>query len=144
MSETTECAEHLMAERNVRPTANRITILRQLQRAPRPLSMAELETQLQTVDKSVLSRTLSLFADAHLVHVIDDGSGSAKYEACSSGADHSADDMHPHFHCYRCGATHCLDSVAVPSVELPQGYRALSVNYVIKGECAECAAKSDC
>lgn len=81
------------------------------------------------------------FASRHLVHVIEDGSGAAKYEACQGHSDHSIDDMHPHFHCEGCGVTVCLDDTPVPLVSVPDGYEVYSVNYVIKGLCGVCASK---
>lgn len=133
--------EALLKRRQVRPTGNRIIIMRELLLAGEPLSMSDLESRLLTIDKSGLSRTLGLFAARELVHVIEDGSGAAKYEVCHGKLHHSLDDMHPHFHCERCGATVCLEAVAVPTVALPPGYEAHSVNYVVKGLCPSCAAK---
>ena len=80
--------DDILQSRQVRPTANRIAIFRELLNAGGPLSMAELEERLVTIDKSGLSRTLGLFASRHLVHVIEDGSGAAKYEACQGHSDH--------------------------------------------------------
>lgn len=133
--------DDILQRRQVRPTANRIAIFRELLNAGGPLSMAELEERLVTIDKSGLSRALGLFASRHLVHVIEDGSGAAKYEACQGHSDHSIDDMHPHFHCEGCGVTVCLDDTPVPLVSVPDGYEVYSVNYVIKGLCGVCASK---
>lgn len=44
--------------------------------------MSELEDALESVDKSTVFRTLSLFAARHLLHEIEDGSGSTKYCIC--------------------------------------------------------------
>lgn len=139
-NENLENIEEILQRRQVRPTANRITIFKELLKAGSPVSMLELEDRLVTIDKSSLSRTLGLFASCHLVHIIEDGSGSAKYEVCHGHTHHSVEDMHPHFHCEECGATFCLDDVPVPPVPLPQGYEVHAVNYVIKGRCAACAA----
>ena len=138
MSEYMRNVDEMLQRRQIRPTANRITILRELLNAGSPVSMAELEDRLVTIDKSGLSRTLGLFASHHLVHIIEDGSGSAKYEVCHGHTSHTVEDMHPHFHCEKCGATFCLDDVHVPSVPLPPGYEVHAVNYVIKGICAAC------
>ncbi len=136
--------EKVFLRRNVRPTANRMVIMRELLCAGAPLSMADLEARLVTIDKSGLSRSLGLFAANHMVHIIEDGSGAAKYEACPGHDDHSVGDMHPHFHCEVCGMTFCLENIAVPQVSLPDGYSVNSINYVIKGMCAECRNQHDC
>lgn len=127
----------------VKPTANRLMIARALDRADSPLSLAELETRLETIDRSNIFRALSLFRRHHMVHIIDDGSESVKYELCRSDNRHDDNDsdLHLHFHCEECHSTTCLEQIPIPSVSLPDGYIPLSANYVVKGLCPACAAK---
>ena len=103
------------------------------------MSMGELEDALETVDKSVISRTLSLFREQHLVHVIEDGGDGVRYELCHSHHDDHDDDTHVHFHCESCGRTFCLEDIPVPEVAVPDGFKASSVNYMIKGTCPDCS-----
>lgn len=128
----------MLQERSIKPTANRLLIVRTMVNAGRPLSMAEIESDAKTIDKSIISRTLSLFRDKHLVHAVEAGGDSVRYELCRSHFDDEHDDMHVHFYCERCHRTFCLDS-PVPSVEVPEGYQVTSVNYMIKGVCPKCA-----
>lgn len=128
----------LLDEHGVRPTANRLVIADALAAAGRPMSMGELETALDTIDKSNISRTLSAFRSAHMVHVIEDGSDSVRYELCLSGHDHPDSDTHVHFYCERCGKTFCLHDIPVPAVALPQGWEPQTSNYLIKGICPDC------
>ena len=128
----------LLQEHGIRPTANRIMIATALSRAGRPLSMTELETLLETVDKSVVFRTLSLFKDSHLVHVMEDGGDGARYELCHSHAPEADDDLHAHFYCTICHRTYCLEEIPVPKVTLPGGFSPESANFMIKGICPEC------
>ena len=72
--------EHLMAEHGVKVTANRLLIARALEQAGRPLSMMELEAQVESIDKSNVFRSLMAFKDAHLVHVLD--GDPVRYELC--------------------------------------------------------------
>lgn len=137
----------ILAEAGIRPSPARILILRVLAEARRPLSSLEIETLLETVDRSSITRTLALFAEEQVVHLIPDGSGSMKYEMCHDPARHSMchdavhSDEHAHFHCRVCGVTTCLDSVHVAQPELPAGYRADSVSYIITGVCPSCYAR---
>lgn len=128
----------LLERHGVKPTANRILIVRALAEGCRPLSMGELEASLETVDKSVISRTLSLFRQHHLVHAIEDGGDGVRYELCRSHDDGRDDDMHVHFHCMSCGRTFCLDTVPVPEVPVPEGYSVMTANYMVKGLCPDC------
>lgn len=120
----------------VKPTANRLLIVRTLAEQRRPLSMGELETLLETIDKSVISRTLSLFREKRLVHVLEDD--GIRYELCHSHDEDHDDDTHVHFHCLSCGRTFCMESIPVPVVPVPDGYRTVTTNYMIKGFCPDC------
>lgn len=127
-----------MAECGIRPTANRISIALALARAGRPMSMGELETELDTIDKSGISRALGLFRSNHLVHVLEDGSDSVRYELCLSAGGHEDTDEHIHFYCEKCGRTFCLSDIAIPKVTLPEGWVPVNTNYMIKGVCPAC------
>lgn len=133
-----ESPEALMLEHGVKPTANRIMILRTLLQAGRPLSMTEIETDLESVDKSIISRTLSAFREARLLHVLADGGESVRYEVCHCAAEEEDTDRHVHFHCTRCGRTFCLEELPVPMVKIPPGYRPEHVSLVVQGLCPEC------
>ena len=128
---------HLLEHHGIKPTPNRVLVARALSGAGRPVSMMELEESIDSVDKSGISRTLALFRQKHLVHVIEDGGESVRYELCHShgGAD---DDLHVHFYCESCHKTFCLEDIPVPAVDIPEGYEPRTVNYIIKGICPDC------
>ena len=134
-----EC-ETLLASHSIKPTANRIVVARTLAAAERPMSLSELEYKILSIDKSGIFRTLSLFREHHLVHVLEDGGDGVRYELCySHDGHHEDDDQHVHFYCERCHRTFCLADTPIPSVTLPDGYEPLSINYMVKGLCPECA-----
>ena len=134
-----ECTA-LLTQHGIKPTANRIVVLRELALAGRPLSLTELEYRILTIDKSGVFRALTLFREHHLVHVIDDSDGAGvRYELCHSHDAGHDDDLHVHFFCERCHRTYCLEQTPVPPVDVPGGFVALSANYVVKGLCALCA-----
>lgn len=132
-----------LAYRDIKPTAIRVWVLRTLMEARQALSLADLEAQLDTVDKSTLFRTLSLFLSHHLIHGVDDGSGSLKYAVCEDCCMCTVEDQHTHFYCENCHKTFCIRNVHVPLVPLPEGFIPTGINYVIKGLCAECAQKKN-
>ncbi len=125
---------------DIKPTANRLMILRAMWRGDEAVSLTQLEHILLTIDKSTISRTLNLFLLNGLIHAIDDGSGSVKY-AVDGDLERDEDEEHTHFACVKCGRTFCLKQVHVPEVPLPPGFKLQSVNYVLKGLCPECAIK---
>ncbi|MCR4602823.1 MAG: transcriptional repressor [Prevotella sp.] len=136
-----ECVR-LLSEHGIKATSNRIVVVRQLALLPRPLTLSELETMILSIEKSGIFRTLTLFREHHLVHIIEDGSGSLRYELCHSHSDDEDDDLHVHFFCEQCRRTFCLDGVPVPEVCVPEGYIAVSASHIVKGICPECAEKN--
>lgn len=131
--------------RGVRPTAVRILVFDVLWRSRHPLSMADIEASLQTVDRSSVFRALSVFLEHHLIHGIDDGSGSVKYEVCKGEWNCSVNDMHVHFFCEECHHTFCFHDIPIPVIPLPAGFLMNGANFVVKGVCPACsAAKKKC
>ena len=53
--------EQLLLEHDIKPTANRITVVKALEASMLPQSMAELQNRIDTIDKSGIFRTLQLF-----------------------------------------------------------------------------------
>ena len=133
--------EAVFADVGVALIAIRILVLRTMMQAGRSVSLLDLETMLDTVDKSTIFRTLTLFLSHHLIHSIDDGTGSFKYAVCSDSCSCDVSDLHTHFHCEKCNKTFCFTNIPTPVVKLPQGFTLNSINYVLKGICPDCAAE---
>ena len=131
------CVE-LLEEHGVKPTANRIVVVKALASADRPLSLSELEYKILSIDKSGVFRALTLFREHHVVHVIEDGGDGVRYELCHSHHDGLDDDLHVHFYCEHCRRTFCLEEICIPEVTLPEGFMMTSVNFMVKGICPDC------
>lgn len=131
------CVE-LLEEHGVKPTANRIVVVKALASADRPLSLSELEYKILSIDKSGVFRALTLFREHHVVHVIEDGGDGVRYELCHSHHDGVDDDLHVHFYCEHCRRTFCLEEISIPEVSLPEGFMMTSVNFMVKGICPDC------
>lgn len=132
--------ENLLGAKGVKPTANRILVIKELLKASHPMSLADMEEALgYTMDKASIFRALELFTAKDVVHAIEDGSRSLKYELCRSSDRHSISDQHVHFHCEQCKETYCLETVSVPLIDIPEGFTPRSVNYMIKGLCPKCS-----
>ena len=133
----------LLEAHGVRVTANRLLIVRALDAAGRPLSMTELEDALESVDKSVVFRSLQQFRENGLVHVLEDSGDGARYELCHSHSGHDLDDdLHVHFYCERCHRTFCLEDVPVPSVPAPAGFSVHTSSHLLRGLCPSCSSCS--
>ena len=133
--------EQVFEKAGIRVTAVRLLIWREIRKSfDGAFSLADLEDALPTVDKSTLFRTLTLLSEAHLLHDIDDGSGSHKFCVC-----HHDDTLHctghVHLTCRVCHKTYCLTDIRIPQVELPTGFIPEEAEYIVKGVCPECAKR---
>lgn len=131
----------ILTAHGIKPTANRINVVRALAQADSPMTMNELEFSILSIDKSGVFRVLSEFKKHHLVHVIEGGNDSSRYELCHATQGEKHDDIHVHFFCEQCHRTLCLHDIAIPSLPLPEGFTVKDVNYLIKGICPTCQTK---
>ncbi len=131
----------MLSQHGIRPTANRILVMQAMARRGDSFTLAELEDEIGTIDKSGIFRTLTLFKENHLVHVLESAGDGARYELCPSHDSDVADDTHVHFHCEHCGRTMCLHELPIPRVELPAGYEMTTASYIVKGTCPRCKAR---
>ncbi|MDE6557159.1 MAG: transcriptional repressor [Duncaniella sp.] len=131
--------EKLLSRKGIAPTANRISVFRELEKCSHPVSLADLETILYPMDKASIFRTLELFSGKDILHMIEDGSRSVKYELCHGSEHHSVADQHAHFYCEKCGVVECLPDIEMPKISLPEGYEMKSINFMLKGICPRCA-----
>lgn len=132
--------EDILTRKEVKPTSNRILVMRELIKASHPVSLADLEISLGfSMDKASIFRVLELFSEKDIIHVIEDGSRSLKYELCHSGTHHTIADQHVHFYCERCKETYCFENMSVPLVNIPEGFSPHAINYMIKGICPKCS-----
>lgn len=130
--------EQALLNAGIRVTAVRLLIWRQVRHGfTDAFSLADVEEMLPTVDRSTLFRTLTLLADCHLLHDIDDGSGAQKYCVCHLD-DTRHCQGHVHLTCLRCHRTYCLTNVHIPAVPLPAGFEPEETEYVVKGVCSKC------
>lgn len=130
----------LLVQHGIKPTTNRIILMRELHEEEYPQSLMELEQRILTIDKSNIYRMLTLFRERHLVHAIECDESGTKYELCLSSHEED-DDVHAHFYCERCHKLICLEETHIPQIPLPEGYRQTSATYTVKGICDQCARK---
>jgi Fur family ferric uptake transcriptional regulator len=130
--------EHKLEKREIKPTAMRLLVLKNLVESGAAISLKDLDAKFEQADKATLYRTLKTFEEKKLIHSIDDGTGSVKYALCEEGCECAPQEQHIHFHCTKCGETYCLTQSKIPQTQIPSGFRAFSANMVYKGICANC------
>lgn len=125
-------------KKGIKPTANRILVLKELMRFSAPASLTDLEKRLVNMDKSSIFRVLTLFHEHDVVHAFQDGRGTLSYELCESEGECTHNDHHVHFFCEKCQQTYCLDHISLSQFGLPKDFVATSASFVINGICAKC------
>lgn len=134
-----EREEKRLEKHGVRPTSMRILILKRLEKTSAATSLADLESELETSERSTLYRTMKKFEEVGIVHQIQDGTGISKYALCEDSCNCEIEkDLHLHFHCSHCKETICLTNYKIPKISLPKGYVVEDINLVIKGICDKC------
>ena len=130
-----------LESKGIRPTANRILVMKNLMGEQNPQSLCNLERKMVSMDKSSIFRTLTLFLEHDVVHAFEDGRGVLCYELCEEKGACDHHDGHIHFYCESCQRSFCMEDIHIPSFELPEGFYPHSISFVIKGECPECRKK---
>lgn len=130
-----------LESKGIRPTANRILVMKTLMGEQNPQSLSNLERKMVSMDKSSIFRTLTLFLEHDVVHAFEDGRGVLRYELCEEKGACDHHDGHIHFYCESCQRSFCMEDIHIPSFELPEGFYPHSISFVIKGECPDCRKK---
>ncbi len=130
-----------LEQREIKPTAIRLLILKTMMQHKEAFSLLDLEKRIGYGRQinHLPHHNPFFFLAHHLIHGIDDGTGSLKYAVCSNDCNCEVDDLHTHFYCENCHRTFCMKSIHVPIVTLPPGFTVQSINYVLKGLCSECS-----
>ncbi|MBE9488091.1 MAG: transcriptional repressor [Bacteroidetes bacterium] len=139
MSEQNKEIALLFKEKKISATSSRILIYKAILDFEDTFSLMDIENKLDTVDKSTIFRALTLFDSYHLIHSLEDGSGSMKYCRCNNNGECKLDENHCHFFCEVCKKTFCMNHNQVPVIPIETGFIVHSVTYLIKGICPDCA-----
>jgi Fur family transcriptional regulator, ferric uptake regulator len=126
----------------LRATASRIAVLRELRRAKRPVSHADVVEMLQGEpwDRATLYRNLIDLANCGLARKVELGDRVWRFDG--SRAEHAHDaTLHPHFVCTACGGVECLPQVSISrgkQGELPRAILSKQVEVHVRGLCDNC------
>ena len=117
---------------------NRQEIIREFLDKQVALAHSDLEDALDSqFDRVTIYRTLKTFVDKDVVHKVLDDSGATKYALCSHEEEvHNHE--HVHFKCEICGETTCLESITLPNIKLPKGFKKKEMSLLVQGICNKC------
>ncbi|MCU0422704.1 MAG: transcriptional repressor [Bacteroidia bacterium] len=141
MSKQLEALKILLREHDLKVTEARLKVIAILMQKDHALTYNEIEQKTKKIsDRVTLYRLLKSFEEKGLIHKTFDHEGVAKYAICQHDCDtHKHDDNHVHFNCITCNQTICMDSIEIPSIKLPRGFKANSFQFTVNGMCKTCS-----
>lgn len=130
----------ILKKNKLRATPVRKELLKLFIDSKNALSNQDIEDQMSEVDRVTLYRTLKSFQEKGIIHRAFDGTDVARYASCSEHCDSTAHhDEHLHFHCSKCDNTFCVDSIPIPKLDMPSGFKAQKTSIVVDGVCQQCS-----
>jgi len=132
--------EEILNKKEVRITPRRQLLLEFFLEKNKVLGLSELEKAFPKSDRITIYRTLKTFEEKGIIHGISKGTSEVKYALCHDCQVAKHSDFHPHFSCSKCEKLVCLESVFIPSVDLPVGYSFEKMEMTIQGICPKCSA----
>ncbi len=131
-----ENTHRLLKEGRLKKTKLRLALLKCFMDCHSAQSYTDIKNKLgQEVDKSTLYRNLSAFEEAGLIHRINDHTGISKYAFGNVKDPHH---NHAHFVCESCNTVYCMDDIQIEELNVPQGFKAKSVQTILRGTCSDC------
>ena len=132
--------DSLLHTAGLKATPARKRVVAALAAAPRPLSHAEIEEQLEQedgarLDRVTLYRVLDALVTGQLASKAVDARGVSRFASIATRRRH---DGHVHFRCITCGGVFCLKAPPPPPPKLPRGFRLDAVDLDVRGVCAGC------
>lgn len=129
----------ILHRRQLSGTESRRKILSLFFESGDALTHGDIEKEVgEKYDRVTIYRTLQTFEEKGIIHTIPTADNAIRYALCKDCEEGHHHDDHVHFICTNCEKTICLDDVVSPKIDLPEGYKAESVQVVIKGVCREC------
>lgn len=136
-----EDARQLLKRASLRCTAARIAVLQQVAGSLRPLSHAEVTSQLSELgfDQSTIYRALHELAEQGTLSRLDLGDDVKRFELRREETAAEAGE-HPHFLCIDCGKIVCLPKQAfkIDRRQFPTETVAAITQVVVRGHCEAC------
>ncbi len=130
----------MLKSAKLKVTPPRITVLRCLLEAGRPMSHTEIQERFPDMDRVTLYRTLTAFVEADIAHQVQGLDGMWRFCA-HTREEHGCPGNHPHFLCTVCGRMTCLLDQSMPRVAVPEGCDVNGKQLVAYGICSDCLNK---
>jgi len=132
--------EQILKKNRLSVTDSRQKIMQLFLNSNGALAHADIEKKAgESFDRVTVYRTLQVFVEKGIIHLIPTRDNSIKYALCKDDCEEGHHhDNHVHFICDECNKTICLDDVTVPQVKLPKGFTPQHAEMVVNGICGDC------
>ncbi|QZT38040.1 transcriptional repressor [Halosquirtibacter xylanolyticus] len=127
-----------LEEKEVRVTNIRLSVMNYFYQHQYALSLTDLETDLDDIDRSTLFRTIRLFIEKKIVHEVGMAGGHTKYALWDIVMDEN-DNSCVHFTCLKCHHSYCFPNSPTPEVTLPNNFVLDQCEVIVRGLCDNCS-----
>lgn len=135
-------AGRMLKAAKLRCTKCRVSILKVLAKADKPLSQGQIAERLgkNRLNKVTIYRTLESFCRTGLVHKAFIDKRTNRFELANRCGEIQC---HPHFICTGCGDMHCLTEMSLPMAKSPyKGFVISRQRIQLEGLCPKCNPNS--
>jgi Fur family ferric uptake transcriptional regulator len=129
-------AKEILQKHNLVRTSCRQSIIDTISKCGHAISEDEIKHRVEaTYDRTTFYRSLKTLIENNIIHKIVVDNQVVKY-ALTEGKTIGKD--HIHFYCNECETVMCMPETKINLPSLPEGYRHLESELVIKGYCKKC------
>jgi Fur family ferric uptake transcriptional regulator len=127
--------EEILHKHNLVRTSCRQSIIDTIAKSGHAISEEEIKKKVEaTYDRTTFYRSLKTLIEKNIIHKIVVDNQLVKY-ALNEG---SRENNHVHFFCNSCEVVECLPGIDLGEELLPEGYKQVETELVIKGFCNKC------
>jgi Fur family ferric uptake transcriptional regulator len=117
-------------------TSCRQSIIGAILNAGSAISEDEIKSKVEgTYDRTTFYRTFKTLIENGIIHKIVVDNHLVKY---ALSADNNHENRHIHFYCNQCGMVECIEAAKIVIPELPDGYKNVETELIVKGFCNRC------
>lgn len=126
----------ILHKHNLVRTSCRQNIIETVASAEHAISEEEIKSKVEgTYDRTTFYRTFKTLIESKIIHKIVVDNQLVKYALTENNR---ISEKHIHFYCNKCGVVECLPVAEINSPQLPDGYRQVQTDLMVKGYCNKC------
>lgn len=129
-------SQEILHKHNLVRTSCRQTIIDTLAVSGHAVSEEEIKNKVEgNYDRTTFYRTFKTLIENNILHKIVVDNQLVKYALTE---EKQLEKKHVHFYCSNCGVVECLPDLEIPAPQLPNGYKLVETELIVKGFCNKC------